>query len=109
MVIKKALRKWRHCCHRLRWFYRPSVSADGGKGENFSRTWFGSIHPWFLKTNWLDTPAGETVDVTFPENITREDLAVKASRSYIHEVKAKVQLLTMNIKDIDEEVETLEQ
>ncbi|MCK1239349.1 trigger factor [Streptococcus uberis] len=91
------------------------VEFDGGKGENFSlELGSGQFIPGF-EDQLVGTKAGETknVEVTFPEDYQAEDLAGKAATfvTTIHEVKSKeVSALDDELaKDIDEEVETLDE
>ena len=91
------------------------VEFDGGKGENFSLgLGSGQFIPGF-EDQLVGHSAGETVDVvvTFPEDYQAEDLAGKEAKfvTTIHEVKAKeVPALDDELaKDIDEEVETLDE
>lgn len=90
------------------------VEFDGGKGENFSLALgSGQFIPGF-EDQLVGSKAGETVNVnvTFPENYQAEDLAGKDALfvTTVHEVKAKeVPALDDELaKDIDEEVETLD-
>ena len=91
------------------------VEFDGGKGENFSLgLGSGQFIPGF-EDQLVGHSAGETVDVivTFPEDYQAADLAGKEAKfvTTIHEVKAKeVPALDDELaKDIDEEVETLDE
>lgn len=91
------------------------VEFDGGKGDNFSLgLGSGQFIPGF-EDQLVGTKASDKVDVnvTFPENYQAEDLAGKAAvfAVTVHEVKAKeVPALDDELaKDIDEEVETLEE
>ena len=91
------------------------VEFDGGKGDNFSlELGSGQFIPGF-EDQLVGAKAGETVDVnvTFPEDYQAEDLAGKEAKfvTTIHEVKAKeVPALDDELaKDIDEEVETLDE
>lgn len=91
------------------------VEFDGGKGENFSlELGSGQFIPGF-EDQLVGTKAGETknVEVTFPEDYQAEDLAGKAATflTTVHEVKTKeVPALDDELaKDIDEEVETLDE
>ena len=88
---------------------------DGGKGDNFSlELGSGQFIPGF-EDQLVGAKAGETVEVnvTFPENYQAEDLAGKDAKfvTTVHEVKAKeVPALDDELaKDIDEEVETLDE
>lgn len=91
------------------------VEFDGGKGDNFSlELGSGQFIPGF-EDQLVGAKAGETVDVnvTFPEDYQAEDLAGKDAKfvTTVHEVKAKeVPVLDDELaKDIDEEVETLDE
>ncbi|MGT2959381.1 trigger factor [Streptococcus bovimastitidis] len=91
------------------------VEFDGGKGDNFSlELGSGQFIPGF-EEQLVGTKAGETkdVNVTFPENYQAEDLAGKDAKfvTTVHEVKAKEvpELDDELAKDIDEEVETLDE
>ena len=91
------------------------VEFDGGKGENHSlELGSGQFIPGF-EDQLVGHSAGETVDVivTFPEDYQAEDLAGKDAKfvTTVHEVKAKeVPALDDELaKDIDEEVETLDE
>ena len=91
------------------------VEFDGGKGDNFSLgLGSGQFIPGF-EDQLVGHKAGETVDVvvTFPEDYQAVDLAGKEAKfvTTIHEVKEKeVPALDDELaKDIDEEVETLDE
>ncbi|HEL0572673.1 TPA: trigger factor [Streptococcus equi subsp. zooepidemicus] len=91
------------------------VEFDGGKGDNFSlELGSGQFIPGF-EEQLVGAKAGDTVEVnvTFPENYQAEDLAGKAAKfvTTVHEVKAKEvpELDDELAKDIDEEVETLDE
>lgn len=91
------------------------VEFDGGKGENFSLgLGSGQFIPGF-EAQLVGHAAGEEVkvEVTFPEDYQAADLAGKPALfvTKIHEVKAKeVPALDDELaKDIDEEVETLDE
>ena len=91
------------------------VEFDGGKGDNFSlELGSGQFIPGF-EDQLVGAKAGETVDVnvTFPEDYQAEDLAGKDAKfvTTVHEVKAKeVPALDDELaKDINEEVETLDE
>ena len=91
------------------------VEFDGGKGENFSLgLGSGQFIPGF-EAQLVGHAAGEevNVEVTFPEDYQADDLAGKSALfvTIIHEVKAKeVPALDDELaKDIDEEVETLDE
>ncbi|MDG3132698.1 trigger factor [Streptococcus suis] len=91
------------------------VEFDGGKGENFSLgLGSGQFIPGF-EAQLVGHSAGEevNVEVTFPEDYQATDLAGKPALfvTKIHEVKTKeVPALDDELaKDIDEEVETLDE
>ena len=91
------------------------VEFDGGKGDNFSLgLGSGQFIPGF-EEQLVGHKAGESVDVlvTFPEDYQATDLAGKEAKfvTTIHEVKEKeVPALDDELaKDIDEEVETLDE
>ena len=91
------------------------VEFDGGKGDNFSlELGSGQFIPGF-EDQLVGKRAGETVkvNVTFPEDYQSADLAGKDATfvTTIHEVKAKEvpELDDELAKDIDEEVETLDE
>ena len=91
------------------------VEFDGGKGDNFSlELGSGQFIPGF-EEQLVGSKAGDTVEVnvTFPDNYQAEDLAGKDAKfvTTVHEVKAKeVPALDDELaKDIDEEVETLDE
>ena len=91
------------------------VEFDGGKGDNFSLgLGSGQFIPGF-EEQLVGHKAGETVDVlvTFPEDYQATDLAGKEAKfvTTIHEVKEKEDpaLDDELAKDIDEEVETLDE
>ncbi|MFZ2951460.1 MAG: trigger factor [Streptococcus suis] len=91
------------------------VEFDGGKGENYSlELGSGQFIPGF-EAQLVGHAAGEevNVEVTFPEDYQADDLAGKPALfvTKIHEVKAKeVPALDDELaKDIDEEVETLDE
>ncbi|AEF25882.1 trigger factor [Streptococcus parauberis] len=91
------------------------VEFDGGKGDNFSlELGSGQFIPGF-EEQLVGVKAGETVDVnvTFPEEYQAEDLAGKDAKfvTTVHEVKTKEvpELDDELAKDIDEEVETLDE
>ena len=91
------------------------VEFDGGKGDNFSlELGSGQFIPGF-EDQLVGSKAGDQVEVkvTFPENYQAEDLAGKDAvfATTVHEVKAKeVPALDDELaKDIDEEVETLDE
>ncbi|CRH90735.1 trigger factor [Chlamydia trachomatis] len=91
------------------------VEFDGGKGENYSlELGSGQFIPGF-EDQLVGHAAGETVnvEVSFPEDYQAADLAGKPAVfvTTIHEVKVKeVPALDDELaKDIDEEVETLDE
>lgn len=91
------------------------VEFDGGKGDNFSlELGSGQFIPGF-EEQLVGSKAGQTIDVnvTFPEDYQAEDLAGKDAKfvTTIHEVKTKeVPALDDELaKDIDDEVETLDE
>lgn len=91
------------------------VEFDGGKGDNFSlELGSGQFVPGF-EDQLVGHAAGETVEVnvTFPEDYQATDLASKDAKfvTTIHEVKEKeVPALDDELaKDIDEDVETLDE
>ena len=91
------------------------VEFDGGKGENHSlELGSGQFIPGF-EDQLVGAKAGDEVEinVTFPEDYQAADLAGKEAKfvTTIHEVKAKeVPALDDELaKDIDEEVETLDE
>lgn len=90
------------------------VEFDGGKGDNFSlELGSGQFIPGF-EDQLVGAKAGNEVEVnvTFPESYQAEDLAGKAAKfmTTIHEVKTKEvpELDDELAKDIDEDVDTLE-
>ncbi|MFS1663278.1 trigger factor [Streptococcus sp. zg-JUN1979] len=91
------------------------VEFDGGKGDDFSlELGSGQFIPGF-EDQLVGAKAGDTVDVqvTFPEDYQAADLAGKDAKfvTTVHEVKAKeIPALDDELaKDIDEEVETLDE
>ncbi|OHO36172.1 trigger factor [Streptococcus sp. HMSC034F02] len=91
------------------------VEFDGGKGDNFSlELGNGQFIPGF-EDQLVGHAAGETVEVnvTFPEDYQATDLAGKDAKfvTTIHEVKEKEvpELDDELAKDIDEDVETLDE
>ena len=91
------------------------VEFDGGKGDNFSlELGSGRFIPGF-EDQLVGHAAGETVEVnvTFPEDYQATDLAGKDAKfvTTIHEVKEKEvpELDDELAKDIDEDVETLDE
>lgn len=95
--------------------FSDGVAFEGGKGENHSLE-IGSNQfiPGF-EEQLVGKPAGEEfeIDITFPEEYHSEDLAGKESvfKVKIHEIKEKElpELDDEFAKDIDEEVDTLEE
>ncbi|ACI61823.1 Cell division trigger factor tig [Streptococcus pyogenes NZ131] len=90
------------------------VEFDAGKGDNFSlELGSGQFIPGF-EDQLVGAKAGDEVEVnvTFPESYQAEDLAGKAAKfmTTIHEVKTKEvpELDDELAKDIDEDVDTLE-
>lgn len=91
------------------------VEFDGGKGDNHSlELGSGQFIPGF-EDQLVGSKAGETVDVkvTFPEDYQAEHLAGKEALfvTTVHEVKTKeIPALDDELaKDLDEEVETLDE
>lgn len=91
------------------------VEFDGGKGDNFSlELGSGQFIPGF-EDQLVGAKSGDTVDVnvTFPEDYQAADLAGKAAKfvTTVHEVKTKEvpELDDELAKDIDDEVETLDE
>lgn len=91
------------------------VEFDGGKGDNFSlELGSGQFIPGF-EDQLVGSKSGDEVEVkvTFPEDYQAEDLAGKDAvfATTVHEVKTKEvpELDDELAKDIDEEVETLEE
>lgn len=91
------------------------VEFDGGKGDNFSlELGSGQFIPGF-EDQLVDAKAGDDVEVkvTFPADYQAEDLAGKDAvfATKVHEVKSKEvpELDDELAKDIDEEVETLDE
>lgn len=91
------------------------VEFDGGKGDNFSlELGSGQFIPGF-EEQLVGSKAGDAVEVkvTFPEDYQAEDLAGKDAvfATTVHEVKAKEvpELDDELAKDIDDEVETLDE
>ena len=91
------------------------VEFDGGKGDNFSlELGSGQFIPGF-EDQLVGHAAGETVEVnvTLPEDYQATDLAGKDAKfvTTIHEVKEKEvpELDDELAKDIDEDVETLDE
>lgn len=91
------------------------VEFDGGKGDNFSlELGSGQFIPGF-EEQLVGSKAGDKVEVnvTFPEDYQAADLAGKAAKfeTTVHEVKVKEvpELDDELAKDIDEEVDTLDE
>ncbi|WP_165212343.1 trigger factor [Streptococcus tangpeifui] len=91
------------------------VEFDGGKGDNFSlELGSGQFIPGF-EEQLVGAKAGDDVEVkvTFPADYQAEDLAGKDAvfATKVHEVKSKEvpELDDELAKDIDEEVETLDE
>ncbi|WP_019779386.1 trigger factor [Streptococcus sobrinus] len=91
------------------------VEFDGGKGDNFSlELGSGQFIPGF-EDQLVGAKAGDDVEVkvTFPADYQAEDLAGKDAvfATKVHEVKSKEvpELDDELAKDIDEEVETLDE
>lgn len=91
------------------------VAFEGGKGTNHPlELGSNSFIPGF-EEQLIGAKAGDDVEVnvTFPEEYQAEDLAGKAAtfKTTVHEVKAKElpELDDEFAKDVDEEVETLEE
>ncbi|MGT2930364.1 trigger factor [Streptococcus dentasini] len=91
------------------------VEFDGGKGDNFSlELGSGQFIPGF-EEQLVGSKAGDEVEVnvTFPEDYQADDLAGKDAvfATTVHEVKSKEvpELDDELAKDIDEEVETLDE
>ncbi|RAS82406.1 trigger factor [Priestia endophytica] len=88
---------------------------EGGKGENYSlEIGSGSFIPGFEEQLvGLEAGAEKDVKVTFPEEYHAEDLAGKEAtfKVKVHEIKAKElpELDDEFAKDVDEEVESLQQ
>jgi trigger factor len=91
------------------------VAFEGGKGENYSLTiGSGSFIPGF-EEQLIGAAAGEEkdVEVSFPEEYHAEELAGKPAtfKVKVHEIKTQ-ELPALDdefAKDVDDEVETLEQ
>lgn len=95
--------------------FKDGVAFEGGKGENYSlELGSGSFIPGF-EDQLVGAKAGDDVEVkvTFPEDYQAEDLAGKEAifKVKVHEVKEK-ELPTLDdefAKDVDDEVETLDE
>lgn len=95
--------------------FKDGVAFEGGKGENYSlELGSGSFIPGF-EDQLVGAKAGDDVEVkvTFPEDYQAEDLAGKEAifKVKVHEVKEK-ELPALDdefAKDVDEEVETLDE
>ncbi|MEQ3451271.1 trigger factor [Enterococcus cecorum] len=95
--------------------FKDGVAFEGGKGENYSlELGSGSFIPGF-EDQLVGAKAGDDVEVkvTFPEDYQAEDLAGKEAifKVKVHEVKEKElpELDDEFAKDVDEEVETLDE
>ena len=95
--------------------FENGVAFDGGKGENYNLVIGSNTFIPGFEEQLVGSKAGQTVDVnvTFPEDYQAEDLAGKDAKfvTTIHEVKTKeVPALDDELaKDIDDEVETLDE
>ena len=95
--------------------FKDGVAFEGGKGENYSlELGSGSFIPGF-EDQLVGVKAGDDVEVkvTFPEDYQAEDLAGKEAifKVKVHEVKEK-ELPALDdefAKDVDDEVETLDE
>ena len=95
--------------------FKDGVAFDGGKGENYSlELGSGSFIPGF-EDQLVGSKAGDEVEVnvTFPEEYQAQDLAGQAAvfKVKVHEVKVKElpELDDEFAKDVDDEVETLDE
>ena len=95
--------------------FKDGVAFEGGKGENYSlELASGSFIPGF-EDQLVGAKAGDDVEVkvTFPEDYQAEDLAGKEAifKVKVHEVKEKElpELDDEFAKDVDDEVETLDE
>ena len=95
--------------------FKDGVAFEGGKGENYSlELGSGSFIPGF-EDQLVGAKAGDDVEVkvTFPEDYQAEDLAGKEAifKVKVHEVKEKElpELDDEFAKDVDDEVETLDE
>ena len=95
--------------------FKDGVAFEGGKGENYSlELGSGSFIPGF-EDQLVGSKAGDDVEVkvTFPEDYQAEDLAGKEAifKVKVHEVKEKElpELDDEFAKDVDDEVETLDE
>ncbi len=95
--------------------FKDGVAFEGGKGENYSlELGSGSFIPGF-EDQLVGAKAGDDVEVkvTFPEDYQAEDLAGQEAifKVKVHEVKEKElpELDDEFAKDVDEEVETLDE
>lgn len=95
--------------------FKDGVAFEGGKGENYSlELGSGSFIPGF-EDQLVGAKAGDYVEVkvTFPENYQAEDLAGQDAifKVKVHEVKVKElpELDDEFAKDVDDEVETLDE
>ncbi|KLO71627.1 trigger factor [Enterococcus cecorum] len=95
--------------------FKDGVAFEGGKGENYSlELGSGSFIPGF-EDQLVGAKAGDDVEVkvTFPEDYQAEDLAGQEAifKVKVHEVKEK-ELPALDdefAKDVDDEVETLDE
>lgn len=95
--------------------FKDGVAFEGGKGENYSlELGSGSFIPGF-EDQLVGAKAGDDVEVkvTFPEDYQAEDLAGQEAifKVKVHEVKEKElpELDDEFAKDVDDEVETLDE
>lgn len=95
--------------------FKDGVAFEGGKGENYSlELGSGSFIPGF-EDQLVGAKAGDEVEVkvTFPEDYQAEDLAGQEAifKVKVHEVKEKElpELDDEFAKDVDDEVETLDE
>ncbi|MEQ3465998.1 trigger factor [Enterococcus cecorum] len=95
--------------------FKDGVAFEGGKGENYAlELGSGSFIPGF-EDQLVGAKAGDDVEVkvTFPEDYQAEDLAGQEAifKVKVHEVKEKElpELDDEFAKDVDEEVETLDE
>lgn len=95
--------------------FKDGVAFEGGKGENYAlELGSGSFIPGF-EDQLVGAKAGDDVEVkvTFPEDYQAEDLAGKEAifKVKVHEVKEKElpELDDEFAKDVDDEVETLDE
>lgn len=95
--------------------FKDGVAFEGGKGENYAlELGSGSFIPGF-EDQLVGAKAGDDVEVkvTFPEDYQAEDLAGQEAifKVKVHEVKEKElpELDDEFAKDVDDEVETLDE